>query len=123
MGTLIHGLLNSIKRREWNVVDWSESSDAIIDNIVTTPGATVRETIHAEGVIDGFVANVTVVGSGTHSALHLGVDGTINVHSFTGTGFAEGVLLRGSGTANLHGVDISVSNQQSIQLVLRHLPQ
>ena len=93
------------------VVDWSESSDAIIDNIVTTPGATVRETIHAEGVIDGFVANVTVVGSGTHSALHLGVDGTINVHSFTGTGFAEGVLLRGSGTANLHEIDISVSNQ------------
>ena len=54
------------------VVDWSSSSDAIIDNITTTPGATVRETIHAEGVIDGYVANVTVVGSGTHPALYLG---------------------------------------------------
>ena len=93
------------------VVDWSSSSDAIIDNITTNPGATVRETIHAEGVIDGYVANVTVVGSGTHPALYLGVDGTINVQSFSGIGFAEGVLLRGSGTANLDGIDISVSNQ------------
>ena len=93
------------------VVDWSSSSGAVIDNIATAPGATVRETVHAEGVIDGFVANVTVMGSGTHPALYLGVDGTINIQSFSGIGFEEGVLLRGSGIAYLDGVDISVSDQ------------
>ncbi|MFL2978803.1 MAG: hypothetical protein ACJZ59_07105 [Candidatus Thalassarchaeaceae archaeon] len=93
------------------VVDWSSSSGGVIDNIVTTSGGTVREAIHTEGVVDGFVANVTVTGSGVYPALHLGVDGSIDIHSFTGTGFSEGVMLRGSGTANLDEVDLSVSNR------------